>query len=96
MLSVTNGNTCLRCQGTARERISKTYNPEFVCSDCRCGDCQIIFGIDCSCGEIHGIRSDQDRLVCTDCITARERVAATCGPEELKLRTQWFGEEEDL
>ena len=67
----------------------------YVCKLCRCTDCQIVFGVECDCGECHGERSKEDNRICVGCIAIRIRVA-NLSPELLAIRESEFLTEPSL
>lgn len=72
--------TCAVCH-TERNRVHRSLLGvvPFICSDCRCQDCQIVLSHDvCTvpvCQMKHGEPSSDDPGVCAACVEIRKRVA---------------------
>lgn len=76
-----------------RHRRSITSEVPFVCKFCRCIDCQIVFDLECDCGEYHGDRSFDDPRVCVVCIQIRERVKNLDNDQQQMRSTDFKNEE---
>ena len=90
---------CSRCgskQECPHELAKSTFAQQpFVCDNCRCEDCSIVFNIDCECGHRHGDPSAENPRVCEECILIRKRVAEL-DPDLLRLRNAEMDKEDPV
>lgn len=89
--------TCSRCLNDCEIKAkTEIVSTGFVCSECRCSDCQIVLCVECpACNEIHGKPSSDNPRVCEHCMEMRG-IIATLDPELQSIRAAAIAGEDQL
>lgn len=87
---------CAMCRGVTEAFFREPLDGiPFVCMNCRCEDCHIVFSVNCPCGKVHGKRDRKQKKLCTECVDMRE-IVSDMDPEIAANRLEEQAREEPI